>query len=261
MKSNFLKDILAYKQRLVKDKEPFFAKIKERLSSTSLKRYGLFRRVISSEGKLNLIAEIKKASPSKGMIREEFDLLEIAKTYVDNGAAAISVLTEDKYFLGKPLYVKKIVDNFDIPVLAKDFFISEGQFYEASLNGASAVLLIVSILDDTQLKSFIKLAGSLDLDCLVEVHNEDEMKRAVDAGADIIGVNNRDLTSFEVDLATVERILPKVPKGIVTVAESGIKTHEDIKRLIDLKVNAVLIGETFMSAKDIGSKIQEVMVG
>lgn len=259
--SDFLKEIIEEKKRLLQTKKAFFSSIKAKLGEGKNTQYHLFKKTISKPDQINLIAEIKKASPSRGMLREEFDILEIAKVYVEHGAAAISVLTEEKYFLGKPMYVNKVSGNFNVPVLAKDFIIDEGQIYEASFNGASAVLLIMAILNDNEFKHLMDVASSLGLDCLVEVHNQGEMKRAVDGGAEILGVNNRDLHTFNVDLRVSEAIIPQIPKGKVVVAESGIKAHKDVLFLKELGANAVLIGETFMLSNNIGTKIKEVMYG
>jgi len=257
--NNFLKEICEYKQKVIADKKEYYFSIKSRLDKTEYTRYSLFKKKISQQGKLSLIAEIKKASPSKGLIREDFDVLAIAQQYSSAKADAISVLTEDKYFLGKPEYIKKVTERFDLPVLAKDFIVSEGQIYEARINGASAVLLIVAILNDDQIRHFMMVAASLDLDCLVEVHTSDEVKRALGCGAEIIGINNRDLETFQVNLDTASRLVPLIPKKKVIVVESGIQTKNDIDVLKGLGVNAVLIGETFMRAKDIGQKVKEIM--
>ncbi|MBZ0165312.1 MAG: indole-3-glycerol phosphate synthase TrpC, partial [Candidatus Omnitrophica bacterium] len=205
------------------------------------------------------IAEIKKASPSLGVIREDFDLLQIAEIYREHHAAAISVLTEDKYFLGKPAYVKKVSEYVRLPVLMKDFFIDENQIYEALVHGASAILLIAAILDDTEMKTLMRKAEELDIDCLVEVHDEQELERVLGLGAQIIGINNRNLHTFEVTLETCRQLIPKIPSGKIIVAESGIKTHDDIRELHELGAHAALIGETFMRAADIGQKISDVM--
>jgi len=255
----YLQKILDHKKKVLKDHEQFYAQIKKKLGATTYNRYQLFKKQITKPGRINLIAEIKKASPSKGMIRENFDLMTIAKIYADHQAEAMSILTEDKYFLGNPSYIKRISERFDVPLLTKDFIIDEGQIFEARYNGASAILLIVAILTDAQLKELYQTACNLDLDCLVEVHDTEELKRALALNCDIIGINNRDLNSFEVDLKTCEKLIPKIPKGKVIVAESGIQTREDVQRLRTLGAHAVLIGETFMRAKDIGKKIDELM--
>jgi len=259
MSKVYLDEIIDYKRKVVKERKEFYASIKEKLSQAEYSSYHLFHKQISVPGPINLIAEIKKASPSRGLILKDFDLLEIARTYVEHKAAAISVLTEDKYFLGNPGYVKKVSDSCDVPVLTKDFIIDEGQIYEARFNGASAVLLIVAILSGQELKNLIEVASVLDMDCLVEVHDEEEIKKALDSGAEIIGINNRNLHTFEVDVNTAQRLIPCIPRKKVIVVESGLSAHEEIQRLEDLGVHAVLIGEAFMKADDIGEKIDEVM--
>lgn len=259
MNESFLEKILEHKRGLVREKKAFFSSLKGKIRKA--KRPGLFRQMISRPGQINLIAEIKKASPSKGVIRGHFDPVAIARVYAVHRAAAVSVLTEDKYFLGKPEFVKLISGQVTIPVLAKDFIIDEGQIYEARLNGAGAVLLIAAIVDDGTLKGLMGTAASLGLDCLVEIHDEVELERACAAGAQIIGVNNRDLRTFVVDLQTSTRIIPKVPKDKVIVAESGFSTCQEIRALRDSGAHAVLIGETFLKEKDIGGKIREVMSG
>ncbi|MCK5178051.1 MAG: indole-3-glycerol-phosphate synthase, partial [Candidatus Omnitrophica bacterium] len=165
------------------------------------------------------------------------------------------------YFLGKPEFVKQISKAVNIPILAKDFIIDEGQIHEALANGANAVLLIVAILDDVQLKGLIDRARSLGLDCLVEIHNTNELKRACAAGAEIIGVNNRDLHAFVVDMQTCKRLIPKVPEGKIIVGESGFKKYSEVKALKNIGAHGVLIGETFMREQDIGKKIRKVLYG
>lgn len=257
----FLEDILIHKRQLNDERRPYFSALVEKVKKIQFTRYSLFKKRISQAGKMNLIAEIKKASPSKGLIRSEFDVSKIAEAYSDSGADAVSILTEEKYFLGNPAYIRKVSADFAMPILAKDFFIDEGQIYEAHFNGASAILLIMAILENEKVEEFIQLAAHLDLDCLVEIHDEQELKRALDCGAEIIGINNRDLRTFEVDLKNCERLIPQIPKDKVIVAESGIRTHQDVKFLEDLGAHAVLIGETFMKEDDIGQKVKEVMNG
>ncbi|MBF0384697.1 MAG: indole-3-glycerol phosphate synthase TrpC [Candidatus Omnitrophica bacterium] len=259
--SNFLGDILDYKRALNKKKHGVYSSIIKSLSKAGNTPYRIFKKSISSSGKINLIAEIKKASPSKGIIRENFDIAKIAKVYSENGAAAISVLTEDKYFLGAPSHIRKAADNTGVPLLAKDFFIEEGQIYEAAYNGASAVLLIAAILNDQQIMKLYNVACGLDLDCLFEVHSMEELKRILDFGAEIIGINSRDLTSFKVDLKVFEKIKNNIPEGKIIVAESGIKSRKDVLALEEMGINAILVGETFMESSDIASKIKEIMNG
>ena len=212
--------------------------------------------------KLSFICEVKKASPSKGLIAPDFPYLTIAKEYEsagkapchrpqgEAGADAISCLTEPKYFLGKDEYLKEIAQTVHIPVLRKDFTIDEYQIYEAKLFGASAVLLICSLLDKKTLSKFLDLANELKLDALVEAHDEEEVHTALECGAKIIGVNNRNLKNFTVDVRNSLRLRALVPKDVVFVSESGIKTREDTRQLAAYHVNAVLIGETLMRSPD-----------
>lgn len=263
MGADFLQKIVAYKQTLLEQKKAYYASLPEKAAHapSSPASPSKFKKEISQPGRIHLIAEIKKASPSAGVIRADFNVAEIAKIYQAHGAAAVSVLTEDKYFQGNPEYVKAVCACVPLPVLAKDFFIEEAQIFEAKLNGAGAVLLIAAILEDKKLKGLFRLAQELGLDCLVEIHDEWDLDRAYKIEAEIIGVNNRDLRTFNVDLRTCARLIPRIPRDKVIVVESGIKTHDDIRRVRDLGAHAVLIGETFMRAKDMGSKIDEVMRG
>lgn len=199
---------------------------------------------------LSFICEVKKASPSKGIIAEEFPYLQIAKEYDEAGVDAISCLTEPKYFLGKDEYLKEIAKEVKIPVLRKDFVVDEYQIYEAKILGASAVLLICAILEEEQLKVYLQIAKELGLSALVEAHDEKEIKQAVRAGAKIIGVNNRNLKDFSVNVGNSTNLRNFVPPEILFVAESGIKGPEDIAALRKNKVDAVLIGETMMRSPD-----------
>ncbi len=208
-----------------------------------------FRQGLQQKG-MSFICEVKKASPSKGVIAADFPYLEIARDYAAAGAAAISVLTEPSRFLGSDQYLQEISDAVQTPTLRKDFLVDAYQIYEAKTLGASAILLICAILSDAQLSSYLELAHSLGLDALVEAHDATEVHRALQAGADIIGVNNRDLHTFEVDIHTSERLRDLVPPAILFVSESGIRTPEDIARLSACGVDAVLIGETFMRSPD-----------
>ena len=196
------------------------------------------------------ICECKRASPSKGVIAENFNYLEIASDYEAAGADAVSVLTEPEYFLGHDEYLRDIAAQIKIPCLRKDFIIDEYMIYQAKILGAECVLLISALLDAKALASYIKICDALNLSALVEAHDEREIKIALDAGAKIIGVNNRNLKDFKVDINNSERLRKLVPDNILFIAESGIKTPEDIKRLRDCGVNAVLIGETLMKAEN-----------
>lgn len=218
-----------------------------------------FAKAISREHHINLIAEIKKASPSRGVLSREFDPVKIASTYKMNGASALSVLTEEKFFLGSLEHIKKVKGAVDLPILRKDFIVDPYQIYESSLYGAEAILLIADILSEKELKDFYALSKKLGLDAVVEVHNEEDLKKAFDIDAKVIGINNRDLHTFDVDLAVTTRLIKSVPEGKIVISESGIKSHEDVMFLKSLGVAAVLIGETFMVAPDIGAKVRELM--
>lgn len=212
-----------------------------------------------SGAEISLIAEIKKASPSKGVIRSDINPAELADTYAKGGAAAISVLTESKYFLGKLSYLETIKSRQpSIPLLRKDFIIEPYQIYESRASGADALLLIVAILDDVRLRVLLSLSYSLGMQCLVEVHNEKEVQRALACGARIIGINNRDLKTLNVDMAVTERLRPLVPTDRIVVSESGIKNKGDIKKLKAWGVNAVLIGETLVTSDDQVLTIREL---
>ncbi len=206
-----------------------------------------FEQALREEG-MSFIMEVKKASPSKGLIAPDFPYVDIAKDYEKIGASAISILTEPDFFQGSIQYLKEIRQNVSIPLLRKDFTIDEYMIYEAKVYGANAILLICAILDDQQLTNYLKLAHDLGLSAIVETHDEEEMQRALKSGARIIGVNNRNLKDFTVDFHNSIRLRNMVDDDIVFVSESGIKTYEDIHTLEENNVNAVLIGETLMRA-------------
>ena len=199
---------------------------------------------------MSYICEVKKASPSKGLIAPDFPYLDIAKEYEQAGASAISCLTEPFYFQGADRYLQEISQAVNIPVLRKDFTVDEYMIYQAKAFGASAVLLICAILDDVQLREYRQLVESLGLDALVEAHDEREVERALKAGARIVGVNNRDLRTFQIDMNNSIRLRNLAPEEVVFVSESGIKTSADINLLYDNRVDAVLIGETLMRSPD-----------
>lgn len=199
---------------------------------------------------MGFICEVKKASPSKGLIAPDFPYLQIAREYQAAGAAAISCLTEPFWFQGSDRYLREIAANVSIPVLRKDFTVDAYMIFQAKALGASAVLLIMAILEPGQAQEYLDIAHSLGLDALVEAHDELEVERALNMGADIIGVNNRDLRTFTVDVENSLRLRKLVPPEILFVSESGIRTHEDIQKLYDNGTNAVLIGETLMRAPD-----------
>lgn len=219
-----------------------------------------FEKALKTDG-LSFICEVKKASPSKGVIAENFPYLAIAREYEIAGASAISCLTEPKWFLGRDEYLEDIVQNVSIPVLRKDFTVCEYQIYETKLLGAGAVLLICALLDTKTIKRYISLCDELGLSALVEAHNEDEIRSALNAGARIIGVNNRDLRDFSVDVNHSTKYRQMIPSDVIFVSESGIKSHDDIKVLLDNKTDAVLIGETLMRAENKKTALQELLYG
>lgn len=210
------------------------------------------------EAGISFICEVKKASPSKGVIAADFPYVEIAKEYEAAGASAISVLTEPFYFMGSGQYLKEISQQVKIPLLRKDFVVDPYMIYEAKVLGASAVLCICAILTDEQLKEYISLAHQLGMSALVEAHSEEEVIRGLKAGARIIGVNNRDLQTFQVDMNNSIRLRSLVPAEIIFVSESGIKTKEDIAKLKENGTDAVLVGESLMRAADKKSILEEL---
>jgi indole-3-glycerol phosphate synthase len=210
---------------------------------------------------IQLIAEVKKASPSRGIIRPDFDPVKIAKIYAGNGAAAVSVLTEARYFQGSLNHLKdirKALPN-EIPLLRKDFIVDPYQIYESRAYGADSLLLIVAILEPEKLQELLWISHELNMSCLVEVHNEAEVEIALKSRAKIIGINNRDLNTFGVDITITERLRPLIPRDRIVVSESGIKERSDIEKLSQLGIDAVLIGESLMSAPDIAARMRELL--
>ena len=216
-----------------------------------------FEKALTTPG-LSFICECKKASPSKGLIAADFPYLQIAKEYKAAGADAISVLTEPKWFLGSDRYLKEITSAVSTPCLRKDFTVDDYMIYEAKLLGASAVLLLCAILDDAQLREYLALCDGLGLSALVEAHDEAEVDRALNAGARILGVNNRDLKNFTVDTENSRRLRASIPEDVLFVSESGVRTAEDVARLAAIGADAVLIGETLMRAPDKTAKLREL---
>ena len=206
-----------------------------------------------------IIAEVKKASPSKGVIRADFDPLRLAHTYTAAGAAAISVLTDQKFFQGHLDYLGLIREHVGLPLLREDFVFDPYQVYEARSYGASAILLIVAILSDTQLQELAALADSLRLDCLVEVHDEAELERALACQVSLLGINNRDLRTFQTSIETTERLLRHIPPDVTVVSESGLSRAEQLDRLEARGARAFLIGETFMAAPDPGEPLRAML--
>jgi len=219
-----------------------------------------FLGALSRTDRLNFIAEIKKASPSKGILREAFDPVEIGIGYESSGAAAISVLTEENYFQGALDHLRRVRQSCSPPILRKDFIFDTYQLYEAVAAGADAVLLIAAMLDPPALLQLHDAAQRIGLDVLVEVHNAQELKVALECEPKIIGVNNRDLKSFKVDLQTTLQLAPHVPDSVLLVSESGINTADDIRILRDAGCDAFLIGELFMKSGHPGKALRELMI-
>lgn len=263
---NILDQITAKARGRVRKKKEFVSpqEIKmraEAICQDTLKKPKItFREALMKEG-MSYICEVKKASPSKGIITDDFPYLDIAMEYEAAGAAAISCLTEPFYFMGDDRYLAEISEAVDIPVLRKDFVVSDYMIYEAKTLGASAVLLICSILTEEKLSEYIRLSQNLGMDALVEAHDEAEVKKAVNAGANIIGINNRDLRSFRVDMENSVKLRSLVPENIIFVSESGIRSNDDIRKRRHNNVDAVLIGEILMRSSDKKAALKELSGG
>jgi indole-3-glycerol phosphate synthase len=258
---NILDKIVTEKKLEVAKLKPQTDKLKQ--AAAARREFRDFAGALRPDNGMALIAEIKKASPSAGVIQEDFDAIRIARDYEDGGASALSVLTDEKFFQGRVEYLQQIRDAVKLPLLRKDFIINELQIYESVARGADAILLIVAILDDDRLKHFCELAAQLHLASLVEVHDEAELDRAVGSGAEIIGVNNRDLRDFSVSLTTTEKLAAKLRRGMcgkyTIVAESGIHARADVERVAKAGADAILVGESLMRSGDIQSKVRELM--
>lgn len=254
-----LDEIIAYKKQELADtkRRVPLPEIKAKASDAAPARG--FEKALSAGGEIRLIAEVKKASPSKGVIREDFDPVAIAKTYAKSGVHCLSVLTEKKYFQGALEYLGDIRKAVELPLLRKDFIIDEYQIFEARAAGADAILLIAACLERQQIQDLIGIARETGLDVLVESHTYKELDRALLAGATLVGVNNRDLRSFSVSLQTTLDLLKDIPDDRTVVSESGIKTREDVLRLQKAGVDAILAGESLMKEKDIGRKVKELL--
>jgi indole-3-glycerol phosphate synthase len=255
----FLNDVLATTRRGVAEREAVCPLAQLKRDIDCLPPPLSLARALTGPN-LHFIAEVKKASPSRGLIRAEFDLVAIAAAYADGGAAAISVLTEEQHFQGSLAHLAAIRQGLvqRLPLLRKDFIVTPYQVYEARAAGADALLLIAAALTLAQLRELRDLSSSLGLEALVEVHNKAELQVALASGADIIGINNRDLASLRVDLATTECLAPLVPPGRIVVSESGLKSRADLQRVQAAGAQAVLIGEAFMMAPDIKAKMREL---
>lgn len=251
----------ANRERYAKiEKETPLEVIKKQAFSMEINDDFPFEKALKKYG-ISYICEVKKASPSKGIIAEDFPYVQIARDYESAGASAISVLTEPQWFKGENRYLQEISESVSLPLLRKDFTVCEYQIYEAKAIGASAVLLICALLDTDTIREWIKLCDSLGLSALVEAHTEDEVYSALSAGARIVGVNNRNLKDFTVDLNTSIRLRSLVPDNVLFVGESGIKTPQDIEALRNAGVNGVLIGETLMRNPDKKSALQTLNGG
>ena len=256
--TDILREIAAYKREFVADRQRQRSLAEVRAHARDTPAPADFRGALAADG-IALIAEVKKASPSKGIIRADFDPERIADAYAANGARCLSVLTDEAYFQGCDAYVQMAKEVAGLPVLRKDFTIGEYQIYEARVIGADAVLLIVALMDSSQLDDCLGLAGELELAALVEVHDEAELARAKAAGAGLVGVNNRDLRTFETTLETTFALLDQMPEGAVVVSESGIKHRGHVERLASAGVDAILVGESLMREADIGAKVRELL--
>ena len=255
---NKLAEINASKAEEIKRLEPLAAELRKQALLRN--DFRPFRSALQLGNDVAVIAEVKKASPSAGIIATDFNPLSQAREYARGGAHALSVLTDEKYFGGHLAYLKQIREQVDLPLLRKDFIVHELQVYESVVAGADAILLIVASLDEGDLLRLYHHAKACQLDVLVEVHDVEEMDRALDLGADIIGINNRNLKSFEVDLATTELLAEEIPNSTVAVSESGIKTADDVRRVRACGINAVLVGETLMRAKNVPEKLAELLL-
>ena len=260
--NTFLKDILHSKQYEVqeKKKKTDLNELAQKAKDLQLHKKPFSQSIKRSpHEEVNFIGEIKKASPSKGVIRDPFRPLEIAKIYQKCGVKAISVLTDEKYFQGSLDNLEKVSRATKLPTLRKDFIVDPYQIFEAKLAYASAVLLIVAALDEEKLKDFILLAKSIEMDALVEVHNLRDLEHAINAGAELIGINHRDLETFHVDLKVSDELIPHVPEEATLVVESGIHTREEVQHFNHTRTDALLIGEALMKEKDIDQQLNLLM--
>lgn len=255
---NKLDEIVAYKKQEIELLIPLTNKLKA--SALMRNDFGGFRSALErGEGKLGVISEVKKASPSAGVIDPNFDPVRQAQRYIDGGASCMSILTDEKFFQGHLSYLTQISKISPIPLLRKDFTVHECQIYEAIISGADAILLIVACLDDDLLKHLYETAKDFQLDVLVEVHDLPEMERALDLGADLIGINNRNLKTFTTDLTTTESLADEVPADVILVSESGLKSPQDAQQVLDYGANAVLIGEALMRADNPSREIEKYL--
>jgi len=256
-----LNNILSRKRQELEELKRRFPlhRVKRTVEHLRPKETRQFRKAISNPKSLNLICEIKKASPSEGILREDFQPLRIASLYEHGGAAAISILTEYFYFKGRPSYMKTVRQVTHVPLLRKDFIFESYQIYESALLEADAFLLIASILTEEELRDLIALGEELGMDALVEVHTDEDMSKAAAAGARIVGINNRNLTTLEVNPERAKQMIPHVPKGTLIVVESGLTQHEELLTYKSLGVHAFLVGTSLMKSPDILSALETMM--
>jgi len=266
MKNNLEKNITGKLSEIIKYKIQEVEKRQKTLpQSKIIKNLGKvkirdFYKALNKLKQISLIAEIKKASPSRGNININVDIKKQAKEYTKAGADAISILSDKKFFKGALKYIKQVKENTNLPILQKDFIINPYQIYEAKHNGADAILLIASILEQDFLKKLVNLTHDLGLQCLVETHTKEDIKKALNTKAKIIGINARDLKTFKIDLCNIIKLAPSIPRDRLLVAESGIKTKEDVEKLKQAGVKSILVGTTLMQAKNIHKKIQELKI-
>ncbi len=255
---NILSRILETKKRrikvLAKNKEAFLSLIKRAPAPLS------FKNAIKKEGKISIIAELKQASPSAGVLRQDFSPLELAKVFEKNKASAVSVVTEEDFFLGKINFIESIKKKISLPVLRKDFILDKSQVLESRAVGSDAVLLIMGILDEEKIKSLYTFSKDLGMDVLVEVHTEKELRKVLKIGADIIGINNRNLHTFQVDISRSQKLAPFLPPEVVKVSESGISSLKDVLLLKGAGIDAVLVGEALMRAPKPQDKLKELNI-
>jgi len=256
---NILEKICADKKTHVETRKQIISIDELKSQKNTFKQSRGFIDSINNKASTALIAEVKKASPSKGIIRENFDPVEIAKIYEESGAACISVLTDEPYFQGKDQYLVQVKENTTIPLLRKDFMVDEYQIWESKLLGADCILLIMAGLEFDEVKKLYELASELDMDTLFEVHDEHELEQCLKLNPQMVGVNSRNLKTLEVSIDTTKNLAKIIPDNIVKVAESGLKTNEDIDMLYKLGYKAFLIGESLTKQDDISSALKKIM--
>lgn len=259
MATDFLKEIIAKKKERIAQAQAVTSVEALKESAAAQKAPLSLIQAINRPRQLSLIAEIKKASPSRGLIREDFDHRRIASVYKEAGVQAVSVITEEDFFQGAPAFLKDVDEIIDVPILRKDFIVDPYQIYESRALGADAVLLIAAAMTVDQMEELASLASTLGMECLIEVHNEKELKKVLKSKPALIGINNRDLHTLAVDLKTTEKLFPLVPRDKPVVVESGLASRSDILFLKVLGVSAVLIGHAFLESPDIRKKIDEMM--